>query len=158
MLPKDYIAYKLTGAFCTDYSDASGTLLLDVKNGDWSTYMCDICGVKREQLPELKQSFERTGYLKNQYARQWGMGRVTIAAGAGDNAAAAIGTGNVNDGDCTISLGTSGTVFISQDNFSVDEHNALHSFRNANGKYHLMGLYAFRRLVQFVVDGKHSQN
>lgn len=139
MLPKDYIAYKLTGVFCTDYSDASGTLLLDVKNGDWSAYMCDICGVKREQLPELKQSFERTGYLKNEYARRWGMGRVNIAAGAGDNAAAAIGTGTVNDGDCTISLGTSGTVFISQDNFSVDKHNALHSFCHANGKYHLMG-------------------
>lgn len=139
MLPKDYIAYKLTGSFCTDYSDASGTLLLDVKNGDWSAYMCDICGVKREQLPELKQSFERTGYLKNDYAKRWNMGEVTVAAGAGDNAAAAIGTGTVNDGDCTISLGTSGTVFISQDNFSVDKHNALHSFCHANGKYHLMG-------------------
>ena len=139
MLPKDYIAYKLTGAFCIDYSDASGTLLLDVKNGDWSAYMCDICGVKREQLPELKQSFERTGYLKNDYAKRWNMGEVTVAAGAGDNAAAAIGTGTVNDGDCTISLGTSGTVFISQDNFSVDKHNALHSFCHANGKYHLMG-------------------
>ena len=139
MLPKDYITYRLTGAFCTDYSDASGTLLLDVKNRDWSTYMCDFCKVSREQLPELKESFAVAGVLKEEYAKLWGMGQVAVAAGAGDNAAAAIGTGSVNDGDCTISLGTSGTVFVSQDAFSVDDNNALHSFCHANGRYHLMG-------------------
>ena len=139
MLPKDYITYRLTGAFCTDYSDASGTLLLDVKNRDWSTYMCDFCKVSREQLPELKESFGVAGTLKKRYAEMWGTGEVVVAAGAGDNAAAAIGTGNVNDGDCTISLGTSGTVFVSQNKFSVDGNNALHSFCHANGRYHLMG-------------------
>ena len=139
MLPKDYLTYRLTGTFCTDYSDASGTLLLDVKNRDWSGYMCELCGVSREQLPRLLQSYESAGLLKKGYADRWGMGEVTVAAGAGDNAAAAIGTGNVHDGDCTISLGTSGTVFVSQDNFSVDGNNALHSFCHANGRYHLMG-------------------
>lgn len=124
MLPKDYLTYRLTGTFCTDYSDASGTLLLDVKNRDWSGYMCELCGVSREQLPRLLQSYESAGLLKKEYADRWGMGEVTVAAGAGDNAAAAIGTGNVHDGDCTISLGTSGTVFVSQDNFSVDGNNA----------------------------------
>lgn len=139
MLPKDYITYRLTGAFCTDYSDASGTLLLDVKNRDWCAYMCDLCGVTREQLPELKESFAVAGVLKEEYAKAWGMGKVVVAAGAGDNAAAAIGTGTVNDGDCTISLGTSGTVFVSQDKFSVDGGHALHSFCHADGRYHLMG-------------------
>ena len=139
MLPKDYLTYRLTGEFCTDFSDASGTLLLDVKKGDWSEDMCRLCGVKREQLPKLLQSYERAGALKKKYADMWGTGEVIVAAGAGDNAAAAVGTGNVHDGDCTISLGTSGTVFVSQDNFSVDANNALHSFCHANGKFHLMG-------------------
>ena len=139
MLPKDYLTYRLTGTFCTDYSDASGMLLLDVKNRDWSEYMCRLCGVKREQLPKLMQSYESAGTLTERYSKMWGVGKVTVAAGAGDNAAAAVGTGNVHDGDCTISLGTSGTVFVSQDNFSVDGNNALHSFCHANGRYHLMG-------------------
>src|SRR5699024_2140217 len=73
MLPKDYLTYRLTGTFCTDYSDASGTLLLDVKNRDWSGYMCELCGVSREQLPRLLQSYESAGLLKKEYADRWGM-------------------------------------------------------------------------------------
>ena len=140
MLPKDYIAYMLTGNHCTDLSDASGMLLLDVENKCWSEEMCKICSVKKEWLPTLYESYEKVGEIKKEYSQLWEISEsVTVAAGAGDNAAAAIGTGIVGDGGCNISLGTSGTVFISQDTFSVDSKNALHSFCHANGKYHLMG-------------------
>ncbi|PWJ51619.1 xylulokinase [Faecalicatena contorta] len=140
MLPKDYITYKLSGTFCTDYSDASGMLLLDVKNKCWSSEMLDICGVKREQLPDLFESYEVVGTIKGEMAEVLGIPQnVKIVAGAGDNAAAAVGTGTVGEGQCNISLGTSGTIFISSKSFGVDENNALHSFDHADGYYHLMG-------------------
>lgn len=140
MLPKDYIAYKLTGVHCTDVSDASGMLLFDVKNRCWSKEMCEICGVKEEQLAEIYESYESVGTVLPEIAAQLGIGEnVKVAAGAGDNAAAAVGTGTVGDGMCNISLGTSGTVFISSKNFGVDKFNALHSFAHADGSYHLMG-------------------
>lgn len=140
MLPKDFIAYRLSGSFCTDVSDASGTLLFDVKNRRWSKEMLDICGIDESLLPMVYESYEPVGTLKEEHAKALGLSNnVKIAAGAGDNAAAAIGTGTVSDGDCNISLGTSGTVFISKDAFGTDGQNALHSFAHANGKYHLMG-------------------
>ncbi|MBQ7715466.1 MAG: xylulokinase [Clostridia bacterium] len=135
MLPKDYLAYKLTGVHSTDYSDASGMLLVDVKNKCWSDEMLDICRVKREWLPKLYESYEVTGKVKPEFA----LPNCVVTAGAGDNAAAAVGTGTVKNGSCNVSLGTSGTIFISQNSFSVDENNALHSFAHANGKWHLMG-------------------
>lgn len=140
MLPKDYIAYKLSGVHCTDVSDASGMLLLDVKNRKWSKEMMDICSVKEEQLPKLFESYEVVGDILPAVAAELGLPEgVKIVAGAGDNAAAAVGTGTVGDGMCNISLGTSGTIFISSHNFGVDENNALHSFDHADGYYHLMG-------------------
>lgn len=140
MLPKDYLAYRLSGAFCTDVSDASGMLLLDVKNRCWSKKMLDICGITAEQLPKVYESWEAVGVLKPEVAQELGFSEeVKVIAGAGDNAAAAVGTGTVGDGQCNISLGTSGTVFISSKNFGVDENNALHSFCHADGSYHLMG-------------------
>lgn len=139
MLPKDYLAYKLTGKFATDYSDASGTLLLDVKNRRWSSEMCDICGISAGQLPQLFESYQPVGFVKREICERFGWGKVVVAAGAGDNAAAAVGTGCVNAGDCNVSLGTSGTVFIASDKFVQPSNNALHSFAHANGRYHLMG-------------------
>ena len=140
MLPKDYIAYILSGVFSTDYSDASGMLLLDVKNKKWSKKMCDICGVDESMLPKLYESYEVTGTVKSEIAKEIGFtDNVKVCAGAGDNAAAAVGTGVVGDGGCNISLGTSGTVFISSAKFGVDENNALHSFDHADGNFHLMG-------------------
>lgn len=135
MLPKDYLAYKLTGVHSTDYSDASGMLLLDVQNKCWSKEMCEICSVKEEWLPKLFESYERIG----QVCCEYNLPNAIVTAGAGDNAAAAIGTGTVKNGECNISLGTSGTIFIAQDDFSVDENNSLHSFAHATGKHHLMG-------------------
>lgn len=140
MLPKDYLAYKLSGTFCTEYSDASGMLLLDVQNKCWSKEMLDICGIREEQLPKLYESYEVVGNLKPEIAEELGLGTdVKVIAGAGDNAAAAVGTGTVGDGQCNISLGTSGTIFISSKTFGVDQYNALHSFAHADGNYHLMG-------------------
>lgn len=140
MLPKDYLAYKLSGSFSTDVSDASGMLLMDVKNRCWSKEMLDICGITEEMLPKLYESFEVVGTLKREIAEALGLSSdVKVIAGAGDNAAAAVGTGTVGEGMCNISLGTSGTIFISSKKFGVDEHNALHSFAHADGHYHLMG-------------------
>ena len=140
MLPKDYIAYKLTGVHCTDVSDASGMLLFDVKNRCWSKEMCEICSVKEEQLAKVYESFEAVGTVLPGIAEELGIpATVKVAAGGGDNAAAAVGTGTVGDGMCNISLGTSGTIFISSDKFGVDKYNALHAFAHADGHYHLMG-------------------
>ncbi len=140
MLPKDYLAYKLSGSFCTEYSDASGMLLLDVEHKCWSEEMLKICGITKEQLPKLYESWEVVGTLKKEVAAELDLPEnVKVIAGAGDNAAAAVGTATVGDGGCNISLGTSGTLFISSKTFGVDENNALHSFAHADGNYHLMG-------------------
>ncbi len=140
MLPKDYIAYKLTGVHCTDASDASGMLLFDVKNKCWSKEMMAICDVKESQLAKVYESYEKVGTVLPAIAEELGLPEgVVVAAGAGDNAAAAVGTGTVGAGSCNISLGTSGTIFISSSHFGVDENNALHSFAHADGNYHLMG-------------------
>ena len=140
MLPKDYINYMLTGVHCTDVSDASGMLLFDVKNKRWSKEMLEICGLKEAQMPAIFESSEAVGTVKPAMAAELGLPEgVIVAAGAGDNAAAAVGTGTVGDGACNISLGTSGTVFISSSSFGVDPFNALHSFAHADGFYHLMG-------------------
>lgn len=140
MLPKDYLAYKLSGSFCTDYSDASGTLLLDVKNRRWSEEMCGICGIPETLLPELHESYEVVGTLKKEIAEELGVSQtVKIIAGAGDNAAAAVGTGVIGEGGCNISLGTSGTLFVSSERNKEDKSKALHSFCHADGGWHLMG-------------------
>lgn len=140
MLPKDYITYRLTGRHCTDYSDASGTLLLDVRHRCWSERMLEICSVSRSIMPDLLESYDVAGRLLPSVADALGLSPETkVVAGAGDNAAAAIGTGTIGNGRCNISLGTSGTVFISSDTFSVDRFNSLHSFCHADGGYHLMG-------------------
>ncbi len=140
MLPKDYLAYKLSGVHCTDVSDASGMLLFDVKNRCWSKEMMEICDVKEEQLAKIYESYEVVGTLKPEIAKELGLPEtVKVIAGAGDNAAAAVGTGTVGDGRCNISLGTSGTIFISSRDIGVDKYNALHAFAHADGHYHLMG-------------------
>ena len=140
LLPKDYLAYKLTGKYCTDYSDASGMLLLDVKNKRWSKEMCDVCGITEKQLLELHESYDVIGTILPELAKELGLSQnVKIVIGAGDNAAAAIGTGTVGNGKCNISLGTSGTIFLSSNKFTVDDKNALHSFCHADGNWHLMG-------------------
>lgn len=140
MLPKDYVNYILTGVHCCDFSDASGMLLLDVEHKRWSQEMLSICGISEAQMPRLYESYTAVGTVLPGVAAELGISpNVQVAAGAGDNAAAAVGTGTVGSGGCNISLGTSGTIFISSDRFGVDPNNALHAFAHADGGYHLMG-------------------
>ncbi|MCC8101646.1 MAG: xylulokinase [Clostridiales bacterium] len=140
MLPKDYIAYRLSGVHCTDVSDASGMLTFDVKNRCWSKEMLELCGVREEQMAQIFESYEVVGTVLPEIAAELAVPQtVKVIAGAGDNAAAAVGTGTVGDGACNISLGTSGTIFISSEKFGVDKYNALHAFAHADGHYHLMG-------------------
>ncbi len=139
MLPKDYLTYRLCGAFCTDFSDASGMLLLDVKNRRWSPEMKKLVTMSEDKLPALHESYEAVGTIKQEIADMVGLNDVKVIAGAGDNAAAAVGTGVVGEGGCNISLGTSGTLFVSSKTYREDKVNALHSFCHADGGWHLMG-------------------
>jgi xylulokinase len=141
MLPKDYIAYKLSGIHCTDVSDASGMILLDVKNKCWSKEMLEICGLKEEQMAKIHESYQIVGDVTEKASKETGLPTSTkVIAGGGDQAVAAVGTGTVGNGKCNVSLGTSGVVFISTDKFAVDPDNALHAFAHADGKYHFMGV------------------
>ena len=89
-------------------------------------------------MPKIYESYGKTGNILPSLAKELGLAEnVIVCAGAGDNAGAAVGTGTLGEGKCNISLGTSGTIFISSDKFSVDENNALHSFCNTDGGYHL---------------------
>lgn len=141
MLPKDYVTYRLTGAHVTDVSDASGMLLLDVSKRRWSIEMMDICGIQESMLPKLHESYESVGQVKAELAEAMGLAKeCLVVAGAGDNAAAAIGMGVVDDLDCNISLGTSGTLFIAADRYAKVNNHSLHAFCHANGAHHLMGV------------------
>ncbi len=140
MLPKDYLNYKLTGVHCTDVSDASGMLLFDVQHKCWSREMLELCHLRENQMAKVFESSDAVGTLTPEMAKTLVLPEsVKVCAGAGDNAAAAVGTATVGDGRCNISLGTSGTIFISSKTFGVDPHNALHAFAHADGHYHLMG-------------------
>lgn len=141
LLPKDYIRYKLTGEFASDVSDASGTLFFDVDNRCWSKEMNNILSIKDEWLPKVFESWEPTGKILSEVSEYTGLSRDTIVvAGAGDQAAGAIGTGTVNSGVISVALGTSGVVFAASDKYEVDKDNRLHSFCHSNGKYHQMGV------------------
>jgi xylulokinase len=141
MLPKDYVAYRMTGVFATDLSDASGTLYLDVKKRAWSKPMLELLGINEDQLPKLYESYQAVGTMSKELAVELGLrDDVKVAIGGGDQAVAAVGGGVVEPGSCSLSLGTSGVVFASTDRFFVDEKNSLHSFCHANGKYHQMGV------------------
>jgi xylulokinase len=140
MLPKDYLNYRLTGVHACDYSDASGMLLLDVQHKRWSKEMLELCGISESVMPKLFESYEVIGTVLPEIAKTLGIpASVKVVAGAGDNAAAAVGTGTVGNGACNISLGTSGTIFISSEQFGVDPLNSLHAFAHADGHWHLMG-------------------
>ena len=142
MLPKDYINFKLTGNYATDVSDASGMLLLDVEKRAWSEEMLGYLGITEEMLPKLFESYEVTGTVSEEVKELLGLeGEILVAAGAGDQAAGAVGTGTVEEGIVSVTLGTSGVVFAAHETYAVDsEGNRLHAFCHANGKYHSMGV------------------
>lgn len=137
MLPKDYLAYRLTGVFATDVSDASGTLFFDVQNNCWSQSMLDILGIREEQLPKVYESVEVIGSVQADVGLST---KTKVVIGGGDQAMGAIGTGTVCDSQLSISLGTSGVLFINSENYPLENRGRLHAFRNANGQFHLMGV------------------
>lgn len=141
MLPKDYIRFKLTGEYATDMSDASGMLLLDVKSRSWSREILEYLELKDEVLPKLYESYQITGYVTESMKNMLGLkGNIAVVGGAGDQAAGAVGNGNVEEGMISVTLGTSGVVFASHRECIVDSENRLHAFCHANGKYHSMGV------------------
>lgn len=141
LLPKDYIRYKLTGVFATDVSDASGMLMLDVKNRKWSKKMLELLQIEEEVLPKVFESWEVTGKLTRNAAKDTGISEDTVVVGgAGDQAAGAVGCGVVKRGILSAALGTSGVIFASSDNYEVDKENRLHSFCHSNGRWHQMGV------------------
>jgi len=141
MLPKDYIAYKLSGVFATDVSDVSGTLYYDVEHQRYSKEMLDILSIQEKQLPKVYESYEKIGYLKDEIRHAFNIPNpVSIIIGGGDQAVGAVGIGIVDAGKCSISLGTSGVVFVASDQFKVDHESYLQSYRHSNGKFHMMGV------------------
>ena len=142
MLPKDYLAYKLSGVHATDHSDASGMLLMDVKNKVWSKFMLDVIGIDEDKLPKLYRSFDVIGNILPEIAAKTGLSTSTkVVIGGGDQAVGAVGCGTVKNNTCSISLGTSGVVFVASDDFNADYGpGALHSFCHATSKYHMMGV------------------
>ncbi len=141
MLPKDYLSYCLTGVFATDYSDASGTLYLDVENKCWSKEMLDILSINENMLPKLHNSYDKVGVISDDIKENLDIDYdIDVVIGGGDQAVGAIGTATVLDGDINISLGTSGVVFAPKKDYVYDKDGLLHSFCDATGKYHKMGV------------------
>ncbi|MCL9780008.1 xylulokinase [Vibrio sp. S4M6] len=141
LLPKDYLRFRMSGDFATDVSDAAGTSWLNVATRCWSEEMLSATGLTIDQMPTLYEGTEVTGVLNNDVASEWGMPCVPIVAGAGDNAAGAIGVGIIEQGQAMLSLGTSGVYFSVSDSFTSDPENALHSFCHAiPDKWHTMSV------------------
>ena len=142
LLPKDYVRLRLTGELSTDVADASGTLLLDLKARAWSGEILDALGIPAEWLPSLSESATITGGLRPSVAADLGVpAGLPVAAGAGDNAAAAIATGIVRGGLVSSSLGTSGVLFAHREGPEPDPSGRLHTFCSAvPGRYHLMAV------------------
>lgn len=128
LLPKDYVRLCLTGDKAADMADSAGTLWLDGAQRDWSDAMLAACGLTRAHMPRLFEGTEATGVLCADVAARWGMDRVAVAAGGGDNAAGAAGVGVVNDGDALLSLGTSGVIFVATRDFRPNPARAVHAF------------------------------
>ncbi|MGH7763057.1 MAG: xylulokinase, partial [Candidatus Dormibacteraceae bacterium] len=142
LLPKDYVRLRLTGEYATDVSDASGTLLLDLRRRNWSDEVLRALEIPRDWLPAVHESPTIAGEVGAGIAKAIGLpARLPVAAGAGDNAASAIGNGIVQEGLVSSSIGTSGVVFAHSDSMRTDPSGRLHAFCHAiPGQYHLMGV------------------
>ncbi len=163
MLPKDFIGYKLTGEMFTDVSDASGTLYFNVEKRTWSQEVLDIIGINEDMLPKVYESYEVAAEINENTSNETGLPvGVKVVAGGGDNAAGAVGSGIIQEGTALISLGTSGVVFSPQKSYSVDENNRLHSFCDATGKWHVMGVMlsaaaSLKWWIEDIHDGDYDQ-
>ena len=142
VLPKAYVRLLMTGEAVEEMSDASGTLWLDVKKRDWSDELLAVTGLNRSHMPRLVEGSAPSGELKPELARRWGMtGKVVVAGGAGDNAAAACGIGAIRPGEGFVSLGTSGVLFVSNEKFRPNTAGAVHAFCHAiPDTWHQMGV------------------
>ena len=142
LLPKDYLRYKLTGDFATEVSDASGMQLLDVPKRQWSQEVLDKLGIDRELLARVYESPEVTGHVSAEASRLTGLAQSTlVVGGAGDNAAAAVGTGTVIDGRAFTIIGTSGVVYAHTSKLAIDQVGRVHTFCCAvPGAWHVMGV------------------
>ena len=142
LLPKDYLRFYLTGEFFSDLSDASGTYWLDVGHRKWSSVLLEASSIRLDQMPELCEGTEQTGILKKEIAEQYGFNTsCKVYGGAGDNAAAAVGLGLYEEGDASISLGTSGVIFGSTKKFLKNYDDAIHSFCHClPNTWHLMSV------------------
>lgn len=142
LLPKDYVRLCMTGDKASDLSDSAGTLWLDVGARAWSDTLLDACGLTQAHMPRLHEGSEVTGTLTAEVAERWGMPRVPVAAGGGDNAAGAAGVGVVRDGDALLSLGTSGVIFVATREFRPNPARAVHAFCHClPGLWHQMAVH-----------------
>ncbi|NRP14765.1 MULTISPECIES: xylulokinase [unclassified Marinobacterium] len=142
LLPKDYIAYWLSGEYISEMSDAAGTSWLDVKNRCWSEELLSLSGMTLDQMPRLVEGSEAAGRLRTELASRWGLSNdVIIGGGAGDNAASAIGMGVIDEGQAFLSLGTSGVLFAATNGFKPLPESAVHAFCHAiPNTWHQMGV------------------
>jgi xylulokinase len=142
LLPKDYIRFMLTENYATDVADASGTLLLDVKKRKWSEEVLDALEIPMDMLPQVYESPEVTGEISEGASRATGLKRGTpVVAGAGDQAAGAVGNGVVQRGILSATIGTSGVVFAFSDDVRMDPEGRVHTFCHAvPHKWHIMGV------------------
>lgn len=160
MLPKDYISYKLSKIHGIDVSDASGTLMLNILERKWAKEMIEYLGIREENLGKVFESMEVIGNIDKEVAKSFGINEnVKIVIGGGDQAVGAVGVGAIKEGIISVALGTSGVVFSSTDKYRADKDYRLHSFCDANGKYHQMGVMlsaagAFKWWVEDVNESK----
>lgn len=128
LLPKDNVRLHLTGEKASDLSDSAGTLWLDTGARDWSDTLLAATGLSRDHMPRLLEGTEISGILRAEVAAAWEMSQVPVAAGAGDNAAGAVGVGAIHEGDALLSLGTSGVIFVATAAFRPNPAGAVHAF------------------------------
>lgn len=141
LLPKDYVRLRMTGERASDMSDSAGTLWMDVGKRNWSDVMLEATALNRSHMPKLYEGNEITGHLRAELAEAWGMARVPVVAGGGDNAAGAVGVGVVRPGDAFLSLGTSGVLFLANGGYTPNPAGGVHSFCHAlPGRWHQMSV------------------
>lgn len=128
LLPKDYLRFLMTGDFASDMSDSSGTLWLDVAKRQWSDKALHATGLTQQHMPTLYEGDEITGNISADVAKLWGINKVAVVAGGGDNAAGAVGIGVVKPNEAFLSLGTSGVYFVANESYTPNLAGAIHTF------------------------------
>lgn len=132
LLPAAYLSFYLTGRYCADMSDSSGTAWLDVAGRSWSDPLLEASGMSRSQMPDSQEGSTVSGLLRPELAREWGLPKnIIVCPGAADNAAAACGVGALRDGQGFVSLGTSGVLLVARDGYTPAPETAVHTFCHA---------------------------